>query len=89
LETWNEGGGVSFDGWVVLVHTNENVDNVTHLVESVKFGEFFWDKKLVGIGGEILVEPDGEAILTGGWGGRSVSWDPRGDRRGGWDDGRH
>jgi hypothetical protein len=89
LETWNESGGVSSDGWVVLVHTNENVDKVTHLVESVEFGELFWDEKLVGIGGEILMKPDGEAILTGGWGGRSVSWDPRGNTRGGWDDGRH
>jgi hypothetical protein len=89
LEAWNESGGVSFDGWVVSVHANENVDDVAHLVEGVEFGELFWDQKLVGISGKILVEPDGEAILAGGWGGGSVSWYPTGDGLGGWDDGRH
>lgn len=89
LKTWNESGGVVFDGWVASVHANENVHDVAHLVEGVELGEFIWNQKLVGIGGEILVKPDGEAILTGGWSGGTVSWDPRGNGFGGVDDGRH
>jgi hypothetical protein len=68
LQAWDEGSGISVDSWVVFVHANEHVDDVTHLVERVELGKLFWNEELVSISCEILVEPNGEAILTSGWG---------------------
>merc|ERR1711970_1183683 len=89
LETWLKSSGISLYVSIVLVHTDKNVHDSTYLVELVHGSELTVQKKLVSIGGEILMEPEGVAIVTSSLRSGTESWDPLEDGLSSWDDVRH